>query len=305
MLKEWKTLLWVGVVGGVVGVVMALCNPKEYTAVVTLAPEFQEDTLAIHPKIYPDLMGSEDFVNALRVMPVRTVQGEVMPYEQHIKHFKKPFWKLPKIWLAKLLRPKEIKLQGNGAANGKDPYYTTRFDYEMNAAIGMLISCKVDKKTEVVTIRVKDQDPLVAAIVADSAQTRLQNYIKQYKTEKARVDYTYYQQRCVAALKEYEAAAAAYTSYAEQYQQASLPSYKVRGDELRNEMNARYGTYMNAQAQMHRAEEKIQEQTPAFVIMNHPKMPQQASSRPRSVQVILWLLLFEICACCVIGYKKL
>jgi capsular polysaccharide biosynthesis protein len=58
-------------------------------------------------------------------------------------------------------------------------------------AINKKMVCEVDKKTNVITITVTDQDPLIAATVADSVQIYLQRAITEYRTKKARVDLEY------------------------------------------------------------------------------------------------------------------
>lgn len=40
------------------------------------------------------------------------------------------------------------------------------------------------QKTSVISISVMDQDPMVAAILADTLQSRLQQYITEYRTKK-------------------------------------------------------------------------------------------------------------------------
>lgn len=55
-----------------------------------------------------------------------------------------------------------------------------------------MISCQVDDETQVITLRVRAQDPLVAATMVDSVCAHLQDFITEYHTSKARVDLDYY-----------------------------------------------------------------------------------------------------------------
>ena len=56
----------------------------------------------------------------------------------------------------------------------------------MAKAIKGSISCNVDKKTDIITLKVVMQDPLVAAMFADSVKQALQNFITEYRTKKAK-----------------------------------------------------------------------------------------------------------------------
>lgn len=80
-------------------------------------------------------------------------------------------------------------LKGTGVA---DPFRASKIDIDVSKMIAENISCLVDKKTSVILISVTDQDPMVAAIIADTIQSRLQYYITDYRTKKARNDMKYY-----------------------------------------------------------------------------------------------------------------
>lgn len=305
VLKEWKILMIVGVVGAVVGVIYALNNPKMYTVEVNLAPEYQSDSMAILPSVYPSVIKGNDFVNEMRKIPVRTKEGLVEPYEIHLMHYKMPFWQRPKAWLVLMTQPKDVPVAESFSGAGMvDPYHTNLVDEELQKAIEDLVVCSSDIKTDILTISVTDQDPMVAAIVADSAQSKLQHYIKVYKTQKARMDYEFYEKRCIQTKTEYNNACQEYSAYAEAYMHTTLPSCQVKKEELKSEMHTRYEAYEHAERQRTKAEARIMEDTPAFVLMNHPVMPYKASSRARWKQVLIWIFLFEMIATLIIAYKK-
>lgn len=70
--------------------------------------------------------------------------------------------------------------------------------------MGALIKCSVDKKDYVISISVDDQDPLICATIADTVRARLQQFITEYRTSKARTDLEYYQKMCKDAKEKYE-----------------------------------------------------------------------------------------------------
>lgn len=80
------------------------------------------------------------------------------------------------------------------AGHKVNPKQATRKENDIVKAINGNMECTVDKKTSVITIVVEDQDPLIAATVADSTQVHLQRTITDYRTKKARIDLEYMQQ---------------------------------------------------------------------------------------------------------------
>ncbi len=144
LLKQWRYLARFAAVGAVVGVIVALCTTKSFTASVTLAPEMNSGGIglsgnladmassfgidiggkssvdAIYPELYPDIFATTDFLLSLYDVPVRLKEDDTV--RKYIDHFKKdlkiPFWNYPKIWIAQMLTPKE----GNNGKNGaRDP----------------------------------------------------------------------------------------------------------------------------------------------------------------------------------------
>ena len=75
------------------------------------------------------------------------------------------------------------------------------------------INCNVDKKTDVISITTTAGDPLVAAQLADSVKVKLQQFIIDYRTEKARCDVRHYEALCKQLKLKYDSAKVAYADY--------------------------------------------------------------------------------------------
>lgn len=327
LLKQWRYLARFAAVGAVVGVIVALCTPKSFTASVTLAPEMNSGGIglsgnladmassfgidiggkssvdAIYPELYPDIFATTDFLLSLYDVPVRLKEDDTV--RKYIDHFKKdlkiPFWNYPKIWIAQMLTPKE----GNNGKNGaRDPFRLSKEDDQIIEGMRNSIICTVDKKTSVININVIDQDPLVAAIMADTLQRRLQLYITEYRTKKARNDYDFYKKLSQQLRLDYERSREIYTSYADANQGVQLQSLQVKIEELENNMQLKYDNYKNSLELMRQAHAKIQERTPAFVILERPLMPHKASSAPRAIIVLLWIFLFVVVGAAKVMYKE-
>ncbi len=326
IIVEWKKLGIASIVGAIVGIIIALSTPKTYTASVTLVPEISSGGMslnsnladiasqfgvdldnksgmdAIYPELYPDIFTTTDFTMAMFDVPVRTQKDNaVKPYLQHVlKDSKHPFWEYPGEYLKKLFAKKPSDTE-NGK---KDTYKLSKKDYELCKMTQDNIKCVVDKKTSIITISVKDQDPLVAAIMADTLRCRLQEYITAYRTKKACIDYDYFKKMAEETKRDYQVARDKYTSFCDGNTDIQLPSYQQIQTELEDNMQRLYDNYKMMLVSMRQAHAKIQENTPAFVQLERAVTPNKASSTPRAFIVLSYIILSWIVTGIWILYKK-
>ena len=111
----------------------------------------------------------------------------------------------------------------------------------------------VDKKTGVITVSVKDQDPLVCKTMADSVTVLLQHFITDYRTNKARIDLAYYTKLADSAYQEYEKALNTYSRYADANMNVILQSHRSKMSDLENDMQLKYTTYTTLSTQQQAA----------------------------------------------------
>lgn len=312
--RKWSLAIFL-ITFTVLGIIVAVNNPKTYTSEVILAPEIQSGGMAdnisdmaskfgldiggkkspdaIYPEIYPVVVGSTEFIRNLFDVRVRIVGNDtVRTYIEHLtKDNKAPFWAL---WMLKLSQKmnKNDKLLKAGAGTGeKDEFQMSKLDYDRCEIIRANVACLVDNKTSIITISCTDQDPLVAAILADTIQQRLQEYINKYKTKKSRNDVRYYKKLVGEALAGYKKAQAKYAAYADSNQDLTLQIYQSKVEELENDMQMKYNVYTQMMAQYQGAMAKLQESTPAYTVLQRPVMPYKASSTPRSLIVVAFFFL--------------
>ena len=213
-----KTLTIWCIVFGIISIVYAFTIPRIYTSSVTLAPESSSGNNltsgisslasmvgvnlemgggydAIYPEIYPDLMSSKDFQVSMFSTKVKSLNGEINTnYYDYLDTKQKVSWMLYPFNLMKSCASSLLK-SGNDSVPTKkgeiNPKRLTKKQYDIANDIGSNIKCTVDKKTKVITISATAQDPYISTILADSAKEKLQYYITQYRTNKARNDVKY------------------------------------------------------------------------------------------------------------------
>ena len=153
------------------------------------------------------------------------------------------------------------------------------------------IVCDVDNKTLVITIDVIDQDPLIAATMADSVQMHLQEFITDYRTRKARIDLLYNQKIFKEAKERYEKARQRSAAYNDANQTVFLDRVRSEQTKLANEMNLEFQAYSQVAAQLRMAEAKVQEDTPAFTTLQPATVPIKKAGPKRVLLCFLFLVL--------------
>ena len=171
----------------------------------------------------------------------------------------------------------------------------TKQQSDIFGAASSNIKCSVDKKTDVVSITVQDQDPLVCATMADATCKKLQEFIVKYRTNKAHIDYKYYKKLTSEAKDAYVKIRQQYMRYADANQDVMLVSYKAKEEDLENEMQLKYNIYTAMSTQMQAAAAKLQEATPAFTIIQSASVPVKPAGPKRlMIAFSITLLTFII-----------
>lgn len=314
VLKEPKKLIVFIAIFAMLGLFVALNKKKTYTSNVVLAPEIAGSSGvsqsisdmasnfgidlggksggidAIYPDIYPDVLSSTDFVSNLFYIKVRTKENpnSLISYRAYCEQQKSGFsFKKMIKGILSLFIKKDTELGGNT----KDPFWISKEDEAFCNAIRNSMTCLIDKKTNIITIGYTDNDPLVSAIMVDTIQHRLQEYITSYKTKKARNDVDYYQNLFASSKQDYVKARQLYANYADANEDIILESFKAKRDELENDMQLKYNIYTQVANQLQAARAKLQESTPAFVVVQSSKMPNEASSTPRMFVVLFFIFI--------------
>ena len=170
--------------------------------------------------------------------------------------------------------------------------------------IGTKVVCDVDKKTMVITIDVTDQDPLICATMADSVRVRLQDFITDYRTSKARVDLDYTKKLYAEAKAKYDQARSKYATYADANQRVFLERVRSEQSELQTELQLAETAYTQIAGRLQLAEAKVQEETPAFTTLQPATVPIKKAGPQRSKQCLIFLILAFIATTVFVWHKE-
>lgn len=331
LLKHKMLYVKVLPVAFVLAAIYALAQPNFYSCTVKLSPEMSSSksgssglaalassfgvnlgsggagTEALFPTLYPELMNSVDFKTSLFRVPV-TIEGDkdkgekdsTMTYYDYLRYGQKaPWWSNAMKAVFSIFGSKE---KDTGAK--VDPFRLTKEQAKIVKAIDKKVVCDVDKKTMVITINVTDQNPVIAANMADTVKTRLQNFITDYRTSKVRVDLNYYKKIAAETKARYEKARKLYAEFSDANQDVILESVRQRQTELENEMQLQYNAYTQVAAQLLAAEAKVQEETPAFTTLQSATVPVLKAGPKRAQMCLIFVFLAFLGTTAWILYKE-
>ena len=251
---------------------------------------------AITPALYPDLMKGTDFKTSLFPIKVHGKNDKTpITYYDYLKNeWKEPWWED----FFGLLAPKKQKdtLVNNFELTG-----------EQSRIAGMIMKnvvCKIDKKTDLISINVTTQDPYIAALLADSVKTRLQDFLTGYRTQKARHDLEYAETLQAQAKKDYERARQKYVEFVDANQDVVLESIRQMQTDLENDLQLQYNNYNTLSAQVLAYKAKVQEATPAFTTLQRATVPLGPAGPKKGQIVFVCLFLAALFTTLWILYKE-
>lgn len=316
--KLWaarKLLLKVAGIAALVGIVIALTTPKQYTVSVTLAPESSKgssslsgiasmlgvgglnmgnDADALSVMLYPDIVSSTPFIIDLLDTPVKSIDEEIpdTTLVEYLNEYQSssllgavlslPFKAIGAI---SSLFSSDEEEEGQSMIN-IDPFHLSKKQSKVVEGLKKVITANVDKKTGVTTVSVTMQDPMVGAIIADTVIFKLQERVTSYRINKAENDAKYWEQLHKERQQDYHIAQQAYANYVDANKSVVLQSVLAERERLQNEVNLAYQVYSNVATQLQLARAKVQEAKPAFAVVEPATVPLQPSGTSRKMILI-------------------
>lgn len=319
LLGRKKLFIRNGIIAFILACVWILPQPRFYTSEVTLAPEMSGGSTggslsdiassfgidlgsgpsvdAFYPVLYPDLMKSTDFIVGLFDIKVKTLDGqlETTYYDYLANHQKSSVVTAPLRWAKRQLGALMGGSSPVAAADSTGKINPTMLNEQQQAVVGMIaennVLCTVDKKTEVISILVTDQDPLICATIADSVRARLQDFIIDYRTKKARIDVEHYEKLQAEAYADYQQAVTAYAQYVDTHKNATLQMALGKQEALENELQTKLTLYNTLTGQLNAAQAKLQERIPSFTLIQRATVPIKPAGPKRMIFVLGMLIL--------------
>lgn len=307
-------------VGFIIGIIVAVSIPKQYTVKVTLSPEMGsskgsnglaglaasflgsspttgEVSDALNASLSSDIVSSTPFLLELLGMKVALSDEKTdITLMDYLDRQSSPWWNyvigLPGMVIGGV--KSLFNSDDNDNSLNKVKSGTIELTKEEGIKVNVLkknISASVDKKTAITSVSVTLQDPKVTAVVADSVVHKLQECIIGYRISKAEEDCIYLEKLYKERQQEYYVAQKKYADYVDTHDNLILQSVRAEQERLQNDMNLAYQVYSQVANQLQVARAKVQEEKPVFAVLEPAVVPQQSSGMGKKVYILLFVFL--------------
>ena len=311
-------------IGLVIGVIIAISIPKQYTVEVTLSPEMGstkgsglsglaasflgsdvamgEGTDALNASLSADIVSSTPFLLELSTMEIPVLKDENMTLNTYLDNESSPWWNyvigVPGIIIGGI---KSLLTEGDDGSMvfnriNQGTIELSKKESKKIEALKSMIAATIDKKTSMTSVTVTMQSPRVAAVVADSVVKKLQEYIIDYRTSKAKEDCIYLEKLFKERQQEYYAAQKKYANYMDSHDNIILQSVRSEQERLQNDMSLAYQVYSQVASQLQVARAKVQEEKPVFAIVEPAVVPLNPSGTSRKI----YILAFTFLSVCIV-----
>lgn len=311
LFKHQKKIYKASGIGAIIGILIGFSLPKAYEVNVSLSPEsginaasglsgiasmfglgnsstgFGEDALTFN--MFPEIVKTNPFALEMLQIPIQTQKEDSIILYDYLDTERKPWWNYvmgaPGMLIGKI-KSLFKKEEQKDSIKTIDPF---RLTPEQNGRIGMLkkvLEVETDKKTNMTKVTVSLQDPLAAAIVADSAVHKLQEYITDYRTRKAKQDYDFQLSLCEQYRKEYFEAQQEYAKFADANRNVILQTVTSEKERLQKNLTLAEQIYSQSMGQLQVLRGKLQEAKPVFAVVEPATVP-LAPASPKKLMIIV------------------
>ncbi|RHR82459.1 Wzz/FepE/Etk N-terminal domain-containing protein [Odoribacter sp. AF15-53] len=323
--KLWnnrKLILKITIVFMVLGVLVALFSPKEYTAGCTMVPQSGDKKMGgnlsglasmvginlggassgeiLAPTIYPKIVSSIPFRKDLMETPLKFED-----YEEPITlldYYTKDEYQ--KFSLGGTIMKYTVGLPGViiSAIRGEDTttistgegsliQSLSQDEKKMSEKLNNMISLNVNDKEGYVQLTASLPEPLAVAQLAQQAQVLLQQYITRFKIEKVQSNLDFVRNQYEKSKLRYEEKQEELAKFRDANKNFSSAVAKTKEEVLTNEYNLAYSVYSELAKQLEQAEIAVNETTPILTVVEPVVVPTERSKPKRGLICVLFTFL--------------
>lgn len=305
------------------GILVALFSAKVYTAGCTMVPQTGEKNVGgslgglaamagisfgnmgggeeLAPKLYPKILASVPFQKELMQTaikfeeydrPVRLIDYYTSEEYQKFSLFgtiKKYTIGLPGLILGALRSEESAQEQSDSLSSS-----IQTLSPEENACmkvLSSLVSLTVNDKDGYISLSANMPEPLAAAQLASRVQELLQQYITEFKVEKARANLAFIEERYAEAKKQFEAKQEELALFRDANRNFASAVAKTTEERLSNEFSLAFNVFGELAKQREQASIKVKEDTPVFTVVEPVTVPTERSAPRRGLICVAFAFL--------------
>lgn len=327
-----KTIFISIAIGAILGVLVALATPNEYTATSIMVPQTggksgsslsslaslagvdlgMAESAELSPVLYPQIVNSIPFKLELMQTKVN-FSDEAKPislYDYYTREtkptllgtLKKYTIGLPGVILKAIRKPvAETKINTDST---NQPIKLTKDQFEVKKQLDACVSLTVEKKDGYLTLSVVMPEALAAAQVAQKAQELLQREIIKFKVEKSQANLNFIQERYDVAKAQAEGYQVNIASNSDKYKDLVSSVPQVTNTRLQTKYGIANTVYQELAKQLEQAKIQVKKDTPVFTIVEPVTIPSEKSKPSRAKLVMIWLFFGGMIGCGVVYGKQ-
>ena len=315
----------------VLGVIVAITTPKEYTASCVVVPEtkggaFSSSSLGglaamaginlgasssgemLSPVMYDKLMRNINLRKELMQTPINWEEFDepvtILDYYTNPDYAKTSVIGIIKKYtigipfvILNLIRGNQEKEDSVIPTKVAKLSAYTQEELSCIKAFANQFSVTADKKNGDVTISARMPEALAAAQVVDAVQNLLQKYVIEMKLQKAEINYEYIKQRYDEAKVVFEQKQEEYAKFQDANKVLSTALSKAKEEQMRSEFNVARDLFNQLTTQLVQAEMKIKEDIPILTVVEPVQVPLVRSKPQRTKILIIWCFLGGVLGC--------
>lgn len=318
--EKRKTLVSVTVSFMILGLVIAILSPKEFTASSTFIPQTSEGSKGggslgglaslaginlgsmggsseIPPSLYPKIVSSASFRKALleSKINVEGLEGAVS-YKEYFEEIYSPgvlgLLKQYTIGLPGVII-KLIKGEGTESSIETENGFinVSQEEFEHFKRLEQQLTVTPNDKEGFVTISFVLPEPLMAAQMTNFAQELLQKELIAYKIGNAREQLKFTEERFEEKKEEFEQIQARLSAFRDRNQNIVSASAQNQLQRLEAEYNFSFSIYTELAKQLEQAKLQVAKDTPIFSIIQPVTIPTEKSAPKRPLILVIFTIL--------------
>ena len=315
-----KTVIYAVIAGAILGFIVAISSPKEYTASTVIVPQLGDSqskmgglgglaalaginvdmstTSELSPMVYPQIVSSTPF--QLELMNTK------LNFQEHpsaitlldyytksepsvIATIKKYTLGLPGVMIKAIKgKPKELTLPMDSTDH---PILLTADQVIVQKELETLVSLEMNSKEGYITLTASMPEALPAAQLAQSAQTLLQRYITEFRIKKAKANLDFIQGRYNETKAEFEKAQVSLAIVSDRNKNFTSGLPRIEVDRIQTRYTIAFTVFQDLAKQLEQNKIQVKKETPSFAIVKPVTVPPIKSKPNRPMILFIWIFL--------------
>jgi uncharacterized protein involved in exopolysaccharide biosynthesis len=329
------TLIFFTIFGLVFGVIIAITSPKEYTATTIMVPQMNGKSASMgglgslaalagidlnsatqgnemSPILYPQIVSSTPFKLELMNTLIKFEEYDkpISLYEYYVSDTVPTFFGTIKKYtiglpglIIKLIKPKE-ELKSMCSEDGTKLVELTEDQDEICKKLDKIISLEVEAKEGYLTLSAVMKEPLAAAQLAQKAQELLQRDITNFKSQKAKAELDFIQERYNEAQAKAEGYQINIAQKTDQYKNLTSSVPQVQTTRIQTKYGIANTVFQELAKQLEQAKIQVKKDTPIFTVIEPVTIPLKKSKPNRPLIVVMGLILGGVIGLCFVFGKE-